>query len=301
MPQSCVWNLWTWQFVRCLACRHRYTDPMPTDDELARMYSADYFAADGEWACGVWNGGYLDNEAKLRVEAREALGVLGRSSGRLLEIGCAGGIFLDEARRAGFVVAGIELNETMVQHAREQLELDVTCGAFESADLAAASYDVVVAQDVLEHVRDPRAFVGKVAAVLAPGGTFVVRGPLEAEVKVELYRYLRRMLRRRDRRLRSAPYHLQGFTPASFRRLIRETGLSMRYFYARPGPLRRPRNVKGVLAGAIEAVSWGIDRARGGGLFMVARAERPAAMAAGVRAVHAGEQASGFRVAKMGM
>jgi hypothetical protein len=33
--------------MRCRACGHRFTDPVPTDEELKRMYDDGYFSGGG--------------------------------------------------------------------------------------------------------------------------------------------------------------------------------------------------------------------------------------------------------------
>src|SRR6185437_9165908 len=120
-----VLNRWggvDWPSVRCRSCGHRYVSLMPTDDELKVMYSDSYFGEGGAWVCAYWKGSYIDNEQNLRREAGAALAELGLPSvggNHLLEIGSAGGFFLDEARRSGYDVLGIELNESMAEFARD--------------------------------------------------------------------------------------------------------------------------------------------------------------------------------------
>src|SRR5947208_580981 len=46
-------------------------------------------------------------------------------SGRLLDVGCGHGLLLDEARRLGYEVEGLELAEDAAAHARDQLHLTV--------------------------------------------------------------------------------------------------------------------------------------------------------------------------------
>lgn len=275
MPVLNRWNGVAWCHVRCNRCGHRYTDPVPEDAELARMYDDTYFGNTGDWVCGFWPGSYVDNERNLRAEAREALSFLEGKSGRLLEIGAAGGFFLDEARLAGFDVTGVELNASMGEWGRSNLGLDIITGSFETAILEAASFDVVVAQDVLEHVRDPRDFVSRVERILAASGVFLVRGPLEDDTKGRVYRLLRRLPGRGPDLLDYPPYHLQGFVRTSFSHLVRDAGLVLTKFLAVPGkPTWELKGAKTILASAIERISVQIDRVRGGGEFMVAHATK---------------------------
>jgi len=253
---------------------------MPTDDELKVMYSDSYFGEGGAWVCAYWKGSYIDNEQNLRREAGAALAELGLPSvggNHLLEIGSAGGFFLDEARRSGYDVLGIELNESMAEFARDHLRLDVRSELFETAPLESQSFDVIVAQDVLEHVRDLQLFVRRVADLLQPGGVFFVRGPLEQSLREVTYLALRKYVRRETLVLQEQPYHLQGFCRASFERLLRHAGLAVVDFRATsPRPHWHGRTPKETIATTIEMLAHIGDLVRGGGEFMTARATKKA-------------------------
>lgn len=242
------------------------------------MYADEYFEDGGAWVCGFWSGSYLANEQKLRSEARTALHLLPKSGRRLLEIGAAGGFFLDEARTAGYAVTGIELNQRMADYGRTKLDLDIVAGTFESTDLEIGSFDVVVAQDVLEHVREPRSFVARVAKLLAPGGVFLVRGPLEQSWKDSFFLTMRTLRHRPFEVITQPPYHLQGFVRRSFRRVIEGAGLSLTRFEASATPPRVDlRSPKGIAAAAIEVAAFGVNRLTAHGDFMVGCATRTAA------------------------
>jgi 2-polyprenyl-3-methyl-5-hydroxy-6-metoxy-1,4-benzoquinol methylase len=240
------------------------------------MYADEYFDDAGAWVCGYWKGSYVSNERKLRQEARETLALLPRTSGKLLEIGSAGGFFLDEARMAGFDVTGIELNERMAEWGRSTLGLEILAGIFEKLEFEASSFDVIVAQDVLEHVRDPRKFVSKVSGLLAPGGLFFVRGPLEQSLRESFYLGSRRLLRRSPLMRQEAPYHLQGFARQSFRTVVERSGLQLLHFKATSNrPHRDFSSIKTAVATIIETTTHAGDRLTGRGDFMTAYASRP--------------------------
>jgi 2-polyprenyl-3-methyl-5-hydroxy-6-metoxy-1,4-benzoquinol methylase len=99
------------------------------------------------------------------------------AGGRLLELGCACGFLLAAARERGFSVQGIEMSVWASDYARRELGLDVATGRLETLELPAASYDVVVLADVIEHLSDPRDTVRRLHALLKPGGRLVVLTP----------------------------------------------------------------------------------------------------------------------------
>lgn len=100
-------------------------------------------------------------------------GVRGR---RLLEVGSAWGWFLQAAKRRGAVVHGIEPETTNADKSRD-LGLPVECGLFPQDLRDRGPYDLVVFNDVLEHIPDPAAVMAAVEQLLSPGGLAVVNLP----------------------------------------------------------------------------------------------------------------------------
>jgi SAM-dependent methyltransferase len=98
---------------------------------------------------------------------------------RLLEIGCGIGTDLVRFAQGGAVVTGVDLSETAVGMARQNMALHGLRGnVFAVADGAAlpvpdASLDVVYAHGVLQYSADPRGIVTEALRVLKPGGTAI--------------------------------------------------------------------------------------------------------------------------------
>jgi SAM-dependent methyltransferase len=152
---------------RCERC-HAVSQPaLIGGAPLAELYRAMEDAA------------YLDEEAGRRVTANRLLDLVARHpGGRLLDVGCGHGLLLDEARRRGYEVEGLEISEGAAAHAGGRLGLPVrevpleTLGAQDEA-----RWDVVVLADVLEHLEDPAAALARCHALLTPGGELVVVTP----------------------------------------------------------------------------------------------------------------------------
>uniref|UniRef100_A0A7C2WBW3 Class I SAM-dependent methyltransferase n=1 Tax=Thermorudis sp. TaxID=1969470 RepID=A0A7C2WBW3_9BACT len=154
--------------VRCRRCGLRYLNPRSLPAQLDRFYPADYAphrrsglaAAARRWL--------------LRRELR-ALWPLLAPPRRVLELGCGSGDLLQIVRELGNPsVLGIEPSASAADLARQRWGLEVVRGTLEEARLASGSFDVALAQHVLEHLPSPSATLAELARVLRPGGTLVL-------------------------------------------------------------------------------------------------------------------------------
>ncbi len=95
---------------------------------------------------------------------------------RVLDVGCGGGYTCEFLARRGARLSGIDRSAPCIEAARSHaalagLEIDYRVGRAEALPFAAASFDVVICVDVLEHVDRPDTTIAEIARVLAPGGT----------------------------------------------------------------------------------------------------------------------------------
>jgi 2-polyprenyl-3-methyl-5-hydroxy-6-metoxy-1,4-benzoquinol methylase len=165
-----------YRVVRCEDCGLVFLNPQPSDDELSQVYGADYFLGseteEGRRAAGEVK------QATARGYLSEILRYRGGGRGRLLEVGCGEGDFLELAEADGWDVTGVEYSGTACERARRRLKRGtVHCGELQEAALAAGQFDLCVLSDVLEHVRSPVAFLREIHRVLKPGGALFVATP----------------------------------------------------------------------------------------------------------------------------
>jgi len=165
-----------YRVVRCDDCGLVFLNPQPSDDELARIYSADYFL-----------GSNIEKSSQAVREIKQATARLylseisrycGPDSGHLLEIGCGDGDFLVTAQAAGWYVTGVDYSATACEKARQRLKNgEVFCGELQSVSLEAEQFDLCVISDVIEHVRSPMDFLREIHRLLKPGGALFIATP----------------------------------------------------------------------------------------------------------------------------
>ena len=225
LPFHYRWEETRFQGVRCRACDLVTLAPLPTDEQLRRLYDADYFAAGlhGLDRLGTTYEAWADAQGEgSRRFLREQL--LRRRPGArsLFEVGAAMGHFLATARDEGLTVAGLEISAAGVARAREKFGLDLRCANIETLDAAAerGRWDIVYAGDLFEHLRDQAGVVDRVHELLAPGGLFALNVPATFELLSTRLALPLLRAARRDRRLPDKPYHLYEYTAATIRRML---------------------------------------------------------------------------------
>jgi SAM-dependent methyltransferase len=165
------WRKDGFEIVECRSCGLLFRRDLPDRDALGEIYAPEYFARtdDGD-AQGYLD--YLGDADMHRMAARKRLRRLERfgAPGRLLDVGAAAGFFMDEARRRGWRVEGIDVAGSMTRYGREELGLELSTGVFEDSDPPRESYDCVTMWDYIEHAVDPAASFAAARRALKPRG-----------------------------------------------------------------------------------------------------------------------------------
>lgn len=99
---------------------------------------------------------------------------------RVLDLGCAGGYLSRELKTGLNQVIGVDISEESVLRAAGVLDsavtLDVENDPWPESFLR-ERFDLVLCAELLEHLFDPAAFLGKIRAILRPRGALVLTTP----------------------------------------------------------------------------------------------------------------------------
>lgn len=155
------------RIVRCRVCGFVYTSPRPEAGALVQGYRS-----------GV-DETYLAEGSSRSINAHLSLSAIKRfvPRGRLLEVGCATGYFLNAAA-GDFEAEGLEPSLWACRIARERYRLEVHPETIEETGrFAPGSFDVVAMIDVVEHLADPMSALRRCAELLKPGGILYLVTP----------------------------------------------------------------------------------------------------------------------------
>jgi 2-polyprenyl-3-methyl-5-hydroxy-6-metoxy-1,4-benzoquinol methylase len=161
---------------RCADCGSIQQPSLPSSEDLHALYRE------------MHDDAYLHEEAGRRATARRLLALIAAHvpAGKLLDVGCGHGLLLDEARRLGFDVSGLELSQAAAEYATGVLGLDVAQESVETHAESGHRYDVIVLADVIEHLDDPVAAIAGCASMLAEGGALCVVTPDPASTTAKI-------------------------------------------------------------------------------------------------------------------
>lgn len=163
------------------------------------------------------------------------LGMVEEPPRRVLELGCAGGLFgakLKE-RFPGAHVTGIEAGVAAARKAATRLDR-VVRSRLEEVDFAAEGFvpgelDLVIAADILEHLVNPWEFLAKLRPFMAPRGVVLASIPNVRNLNLTLDLLLNGRWRYAERGLLDVT-HLRFFTLEEMRRMFIETGYAPERF-----------------------------------------------------------------------
>lgn len=208
-----------WQIFKCRECGLLSLQPQPAPSKLDELYDEDYFY---NYTMEGTVREYIALREALRPGNVTRLEALARYilPGRLLEVGCAAGFFLEVAREKGWEACGVEISAYASRFAREKLGLEVFTGALEEAALPGESFDAVVMHHVLEHLPDSFATLEEVHRILRPGGIVAVEvpnfGSIDARIDKSIFC-----------QVLDLPRHLYFFTPQTLQMTLEKTGFEV--------------------------------------------------------------------------
>jgi len=191
--------------VKCAGCSLARTYPYPQFDFESQEKYSNF---------------YVENEVLFRRFARSMMGQIKdyKRSGAFLDIGCAVGFLLDEARLLGFEkTVGVELNKDAAQIARAKGH-EVYTETIEAPEIGREAFDAISFNHVLEHIREFKPFLAKVRSLLKPDGIVYCGAP-------NYDSFMRRLLGPSWYGW-GMPDHVWHFDAQTFRAVMHEAGFS---------------------------------------------------------------------------
>jgi len=198
--------------VTCVDCDMIYESPRFSAETIIKGYTASE------------EGGH-DSQYPMRVGSflsalKKVSKYIPPPGACVLDIGTAGGAFLDAATQYGYDASGMEPSAYLVEKGKQR-GLRIEQGVIESHSFQSQSFDMVCLWDVIEHLPDPKASLIEIRKLLKPGGILLVNFP-------DIGTWQARLAGRRFWWILSV--HLHHFTRRSIANICDRTGFDVFHF-----------------------------------------------------------------------
>ena len=158
----------TQYLVRCSSCAMIFENPRFEDRVILKAYMESHEP---------------EHDSQYQMRVRSFLSALHKHAtylppkgSRVLDIGTAGGAFLEAAEKFGYDAHGLEPSADLVQRGKSR-GLQIQQGTIELHTFQPHSFDLVCLWDVIEHLPDPLNALREAKKLLKPGGVLLINFP----------------------------------------------------------------------------------------------------------------------------
>ena len=199
-------------YLVCRSCQTAFQHP---DFQPSVSYDATYYQP---WQTG--NHGIELTRQTKRLTFLSWLCELERFQppGRILDVGCAMGFFLEAAQERGWEPYGVEVSPYAAGMAAEKFGKNFFYGELDQNPFPPGSFQVVTLLDVLEHLSQPHQAIQKAVSMLGSGGHLMLSTP---DVRSLSSVFLSRWWFQRK------PEHLFLFSRMSLELIMRRAGMEV--------------------------------------------------------------------------
>lgn len=202
----------TQRLVKCNICEMIYENPrLPKDVILKGYISTDQSLHDSQYKNRV------SSFYKALVNIQDHLPLKGAE---VLDIGTAGGAFLEAAQMFGYDAYGLEPSKYLTEEAQKR-GLKVKQGTIDENPYIEASFDMVCLWDVIEHLVEPKKDLLKIKALLKPNGILLINypdiGTTMAKIAGKRFWWI-------------ISVHLHHFSRTTIKKICELTGFNVFYF-----------------------------------------------------------------------
>lgn len=185
LKQNKLYNL-----VCCSDCSHVYLNPRPVEQSSGIFYkNADYSP-------------HMSTDKRLKFQdrlynflrkynnrfKRRLIENIKPERGKILDIGCGTGEFLQAMHGAGWQAYGVERDTDAAALANQKTGIKITTGILDNLAATDSNFDVITLWHVLEHIYQPELQIEKIKNLLAPDGMLIIAVPNCASLDAKFYK-----------------------------------------------------------------------------------------------------------------
>lgn len=154
--------------AKCEKCGSVYLRTRLNPKALRAIYQS--YGDEGSHMHPPKDASKIDENPLRRKEFFEEISEFVEPGGKLIDVGCGWGAFLDYARSKGYEVRGVEPSESVAAYGVENLDIRIDTDDLLDLELSPNSFSVATMIHTLEHLPEPRKTLEKLFNILKPGG-----------------------------------------------------------------------------------------------------------------------------------
>ena len=205
------------QIVVCKSCDFKFTNPRPDQDEIGEYYKAESYISHSNTSKGLIAKIYHSVRKYTLKRKINLINRLYPQKGKLLDVGCGTGMFLNEARGNGWKVNGIEPDSGARQIAEEINKSTIKTEILSS--FQHEKFNIITMWHVLEHVHLLNETVDWLKERITEDGSIIIAVPNHESKDAEIYQA--------QWAAYDVPRHLYHFSQKSIKQLFEQKGFRL--------------------------------------------------------------------------
>lgn len=163
---------------QCQQCGLIFVNPQPEFNKIKEIYNQHYFKNNNSNSVGYEDYAQdRPNIIKTFEKRWRQIEKFHPTKGRVLDLGCAMGFFLEVARNHGWETCGVELSNYASHIAQKNFGDKIFNGSLDKTCLSDNFFDIITMWDYLEHIRNPVRELKRVWHLLKKDGLIVLSTP----------------------------------------------------------------------------------------------------------------------------
>lgn len=207
----------TFQIVACKNCGFKLTNPRPNQDEIGKYYKAESYISHSNTSKGLIAKIYHTVRKYTLKSKISLINSHYPQKGKLLDVGCGTGMFLNEARKNGWNVNGIEPDSGAKKIAEEINKATIKNEILTS--FQDEQFNIITMWHVLEHVHLLNETVDWLKERLTENGSLIIAVPNHESKDAEIYQ--------EQWAAYDVPRHLYHFSQKSIKQLFKQKGFRL--------------------------------------------------------------------------
>lgn len=205
--------------LKCGDCTLVFTKDIPGQENIAVYYASQNYISHSNTQKGFINQLYHRvRTITLTAKRKMIVSQTGIKQGKILDVGCGTGAFLNEMKTAGWQITGLEPDDVARKNAVDLFGIH-PLSSTEIFNLPANSFNAITMWHVLEHVHQLHVYVEQLKNLLTHDGRLFIAVPNYTSYDAAHYHA--------HWAAYDVPRHLYHFSPQSMKILMQQHGLQV--------------------------------------------------------------------------